>query len=153
MLYLGVGFPAFLVLSAGIVLFAAVLDRLSFLQALECLQGVVPVCLTYVGAILGFAFTGRLPEFMTRAADGLQQKIRVYVSLLLSSALMLSHVSLTLVFVCGKMELKDYKIGTSIIMWVLAATVSFIVGKYFGDSVELAHGPAIPEEKPDEPKK
>src|SRR5271157_4230074 len=133
-LYLGIGFPTFLVLIAGILLFSAANDHLSFMQALECLQGIVPVCLTYVGAILGFAFSGRLPAFMDRRdrKHSLQQTVRVAVSLLLPSALMVFHLALTIMLVSGKtITLPDYKIGTAIIFWVLAGAVGVIMGKYF----------------------
>ncbi len=138
-LYIGIGFPIFIVSVTSILLSSAVFDKISFDEAFDSLQGIIPVFITYVGAILGFSFRIK-PEishnFLTQSdtQDDDQSIIRVYVSLILTNAIMVLQIFLTVAFVLGKIDFKNYKIGTFATTWTLTGAIGFIVGKYFGDS-------------------
>ena len=138
-IYLGMGFPIFLVFVTGILLFSAITDRISFNELFESLQGAIPVFIAYVGAIIGFAFNPEVSNLYSlrkkHNAHSIQNIIRIYVSLFLPTVLMIFHIILTVVFVFGLISFSNYKMGTAAITWTLTGSVSFIIGKYFGESV------------------
>lgn len=142
LLFLGISFPVFVVCLIAILLGGAVLDWISFTEAFDALQGVVPVFITYVAAILGFSFQeSPALAFATKSRSEIsmvQRRVRFWVSMIGPSSLMLFDLALALLFVSGLVTFENYKIATAAVTWSLTGSVGFIVGKFFGESVKLA---------------
>ncbi|KPA13152.1 membrane protein, partial [Candidatus Magnetomorum sp. HK-1] len=147
--YLGIGFPTFLVIIISLLMGASIFDRIGFDEAFESLQSIIPVFITYIGAILGFSFNtnsdNKKMENAFTNSDDTQRIVRVYVSIILSTSMMLLHVTMTLAFIFGKVTFENFKIGSAAITWTMAGAVSFIIGKYFGESTKLIK--EFPEQK------
>ena len=137
LIYLGISFPIFVIIMVAILLAGGASDNISYNEAFKAIQGVMPVLIAYVSAILGFSFNNNPSlSFSNKSRSKIsiaQNTIRVWISLSIPTALMLFDLILSIFFAVGNMKLDDYMVSMAILTWSLTGIVGYIFGKYFGE--------------------